>query len=170
MASRLVTYCCDANVFLAWLGEEATASLGDIDLVFGEIDRKVASLLVPVTAYSEVLEARHTPAQMEKFRRLLDRSNVVVADTTKTIAERAGLIRSRGIEAKPRRIIKTPDATFMATAIIYRATVFHTLETTQLPGLSGTDIVDKLVITAPKPWSSTPSMFNPDPGEPKRPS
>ena len=50
--SNRPTYCWDANVFLAWLGEEATAPLADIDLVRGEIDKGEANLLVPVIAYS----------------------------------------------------------------------------------------------------------------------
>ena len=42
------TYCWDTNVFLAWLSEESTAPLADIDLVRGEIDRGEANLLVSV--------------------------------------------------------------------------------------------------------------------------
>ena len=128
----------------------STALLNDIALVVGEIDNGDANFLVPVTAYSEVLEVHHTPEQMAKFRKFLDRSNVVVADTTKAIAEKAGQIRSRALEAKPKRSIRTPYATFLATAIVYKATVFHTLERTQLPLLSGTEIVDGLRIELPK--------------------
>ena len=128
MASKPIIYCWDSNVFLAWLGEEKSAPLANIELVIDEIDKLLAVLLVPVTAYSEVLEAKHTNKQMDKFRKFLERSNVIVADVTKAIAEKAGEIRSRGLTARPKRSIRTPDATFMATAIIYRADVFHTLE------------------------------------------
>lgn len=144
-----VTYCWDTSVFLAWLGEEAAAPLNDIALVVGEIDGGEATLLVPVTVYSEILEARHTTAEMERFRQFLDRTNIVAADTTKAIAEKAGRIRSRGIEAGPARSIRTPDATFMATAILFGASVFHTLET-KLINLNGSPIVDGLRIELPK--------------------
>jgi predicted nucleic acid-binding protein len=161
MSNKRTTYCWDANVFVGWLGEESTAPLADIQLVLDEIDSGKAVLLVPVTAYSEILEAKNTPEAMELFRKFLERSNVVVADTTKAIAEKAGEIRSRGLQAKVKRNIRTPDATFMATAIIYRADAFHTLEKTQLPQLSGTDIVDKLKICAPGPLSGHRSLLPP---------
>jgi hypothetical protein len=153
MADKTVVYCWDTSVFLAWLGEETGAPLANIELVIDEIDKSLAVLLVPVTAYSEVLEFNNTPKKMEKFRKFLERSNIIVADVTKAIAEKAGEIRSRGLAAKPKRKIKTPDATFMATAIIFRADVFHTCETEQLPNLSGTSIVDKLKICSPGPIS-----------------
>jgi predicted nucleic acid-binding protein len=162
MGSKRATYCWDANVLIAWLAEESGAPLDDMQLVMDEIDGGRAALLVPVTAYSEVLEAKNTPEQMTKFRRFLERSNVVVADTTKAIAEKAGEIRSRALVAKPKRKIETPDATFMATAIIYRADAFHTLETTQLPKLSRTTIVDHLLICPPGPLSGHRSFIQPD--------
>jgi predicted nucleic acid-binding protein len=158
MSSNRITYCWDSNVILGWLGGEASAPLDDIQLVIDELDSGKAVLLVPVTAYSEVLEAKHTPNQMVQFKKFLERSNVVVADVTQAIAEKAGQIRSRGLEAKPKRKIATPDAIFIATAIIYRADAFHTLETTQLPQLSGLDIVDKLKICPPGPLSGHRSL------------
>lgn len=154
-----VTYCWDTSVFLAWLGEEATAPLNDIGLVADEIDRGDANLLVPVTVYSEVLEAKNTPAQMEKFRKFLDRSNVVVADTTKVIADKAGQIRSRGIQVHPPRSIKTPDATMMATAIVYGTDVFHSLEPKH-HNLDGSPIVDGLKIELPKLFGGQGSFLD----------
>lgn len=161
MGSKRVTYCWDSSVFMAWLGDDAVAPLDNIQLVFDEIDSGKASLLVPVTAYSEILEAKHTAEQMMQFEKFLERSNVVVADTTKAIAKKAGEIRSRGLRAKPKLGIKTPDVTFLATAIIYRADAFHTLETTHLPQLSGSDLVDKLLICSPGPLSGHRSYLPP---------
>jgi PIN domain len=144
------TYCWDATVFVAWLIQESSAPLAEISAIVEEIDRANANLLVPVTAYSEVLDAKHSQEQMDQFRLFLKRSNVIVADTTQAIAKKSGQIRSRALAANPSRKIKTPDATFMATAIIFQADVFHTLEKNQLPGLSGTAIVDGLKIDSPK--------------------
>ena len=150
MNSRPI-YCWDANVFLAWLGEEASAPLGDIELVIGEIDSGEAELEVPVTAYSEILEAHHTPEQMEKFRKFLQRSNVDVANITQPIAEKAGQARSRALALVPKVKLRTPDATYIATAIVYKASVFHTLEASQLPQLSETPVVDGLKIKTGTP-------------------
>jgi hypothetical protein len=63
------------------------------------------------------------------------------------------------LTAKPIRKLKTPDATFIATAIVFKADVFHTLETTQLPLLSKTPIVDGLVISSPKPLTGEQSLL-----------
>jgi hypothetical protein len=95
--SKRPNYAWDSTVFLAWLGEEATAPLADIAAVVQEIDSGEANLIVSVTAYSEVLEAKHTEEQMGKFRRFLQRSNVVVVDQTVIVAEKAQQIRSKGL-------------------------------------------------------------------------
>jgi len=149
-------YSWDATVFLAWLVEEATAPLLDIDAVVGEIDEDKAVLIVSVTAYSEILEAKNDPDKMAKFREFLKRSNVVVADSTVAIAERAGQIRSKGL-AQGRKI-KTPDATYLAVAVHYKADVLHSLDDDML-NLNGSPIVDDLKITRPKPSSGQTSLF-----------
>lgn len=167
--SDKVIYCWDTNILVAWLREEATAPLGDIELVVSEIDAGAAILLMPVIAYSEVLEAYYTPAQISRFRQFLERSNVEVANITKPIAEKAGQIRNRGLTAKPKRSIKTPDATFIATAIVYKANVLHTLEEGGWAAFSGSDMVDGLKISKPRPFRGTTSLFNPCPSEPPPP-
>jgi predicted nucleic acid-binding protein len=151
-------YSWDATVFLAWLVEEASAPLLDIDAVVGEIDDDKAVLIVSVTAYSEILEAKNEPEKMAKFRAFLKRSNVVVADSTVAIAEKAGQIRSKGL-AKGRKI-KTPDATYLAVAILFKADVLHSLDDDMLH-LNESPIVDGLKITRPKPISGQTSLFNP---------
>ncbi len=161
MAVSRPLYCWDAGVFIAWFGAEADKPLDDISLVVAEIDRNAADLLVPVTAYAEILDTPAWPNRAEQFRKFVRRSNVVIADTTQAIAEKAGEIRSRGAVAQPKRSIKTPDALFLATAVIYKATVFHTTELTKLPNLSGSDIVEGLRIEAPKPHTGQQSFLNP---------
>jgi len=147
--NRKPIYSWDATVFIAWLKEEESPDLVGIDLVANLIDAGEVVLVVSVTAYSEVLETQHSPEQMDKFRRFLDRSNIVLANTTTVIAERAGTIRARGQQDRPnKRQIKTPDATFLAAAIIHKADEFHTLDD-QLLKLNGLPIVDGLKICKP---------------------
>jgi hypothetical protein len=150
------SYSWDATVFIAWLCEEPSAPLGDIDQVVGEIDSAQANLIVSVTAYSEVLAAKHTDEQMNQFRRFLKRSNVLVADNTVQIAEKAGEIRGKGLAEN--RKIKTPDATYLATAILFQADVLHSLDLGML-SLSGSPIVDGLRISSPKPASGQTTFF-----------
>jgi predicted nucleic acid-binding protein len=149
-------YSWDASVFLAWLSQEETAPLGDIELVVSEIDAEEATLVVSVTAYAEVLAAKHTDEQMTEFKKFLKRSNVVNADITQIIAERAGRIRSEGL-AQGRKI-KTPDATYLATASIYKADVLHSLDKGML-ALSGLDVVEGLKISLPLPLHGQKGLF-----------
>ncbi len=159
MAIKIADYSWDASVFIAWLTGEQGAPLDDIAIVVEQLDDGEANLVVSVTAYSEVLEAKHTPQQMTAFRNFLKRSNVALADNTIIIAEKAGQVRSRGLATG--RKIKTPDATYLATAIIYKATVLHSLDPDML-NLNGSPIVDGLAITKPcdyrgqqaLPWGS----------------
>jgi|SRR6185312_3475172 len=156
---RNVVYCWDSTVLIAWMDEDKTAPLADIDLVASAIDRKEATLLLPVTAYSEILRAKHTQDQMDKFNAFVSRSNVIPADITLRISLIVEEIRSNGLTARPVRKIKTPDAQFMATALIYKADVFHTLEPT-LQNLDGLAIVKGLRISAPKPLDGQASVLN----------
>jgi predicted nucleic acid-binding protein len=121
-------YCWDTTVFLAWLNEEASAPLADIDLVAKEIDAGEAILVVPVTIASEVLDSKLNGDQRAKLTAFLKRSNVINADTTLAIAQKAGEIRSAGLAMKPQRKIKTPDATIIATAMLYKCDALHSLD------------------------------------------
>ena len=144
--SNPTKYCWDTSVFLAWLNEETSAPLRDIDVVVGEIDSGKATLIVSVTTYSEILETKHTKEQLNKLDLFLKRSNVMIADVTVPIAQEASRIRSAAHSQK--RNIKTPDATIMATAILYEADVLHSLDPHHL-NLSGSDIVNRLKIIEP---------------------
>lgn len=156
--SDQITYCWDTSVFLAWIKSESSSNLGDIDLVATEIDAGRACLLVPVTAFAEILDAKNTPEQMAQFRAFLNRSNVYVADTALSIAEKAGQIRSRTICDTSAHKVRTADSLFIATAIVFRATVFHTLDTRLLP-LNGSPLVDNLAIAIPAVWRGPRSLF-----------
>lgn len=83
-------YCWDASVFLAWINDEADAPLADIAQIVDEIDKNQAVMVVPVTIASEVLRAKMTQAQAEKFDAFLKRSNVILAATTFAIAPKGG--------------------------------------------------------------------------------
>ena len=107
---------------------------------------------------------------MEMFRRFLQRSTVEVANITQAIAEKTGQVRSRALGLVPKVKLRTPDATYIAVAILFKADVFHTLEATQLPQLSGTATVEGLKITAPRPLKGTTSYLNPSPTAPQPPS
>ena len=142
-------YAWDTSVLVAWLCDEPGAPLDDIGLVVDEIDRDKdpAVLILAVTIFTEILETKHTPEEIDKLSKFLSRSNVLKVETTFKIAKKAGEIRDAAL-AQGRKI-KTPDAQILATAILYDADVLHTLDD-QLLNLSGSVIVDGLKITLPE--------------------
>src|SRR6516165_3361947 len=98
--SKSTVYAWDATVLLAWLNEEKSAPLGNIDSVVQEIDEGKASLIVSVVAHTEVLQAKHSEEQMKEFHAFLERSNVLVVDIDLRISEKAQEIRSKGLGKK----------------------------------------------------------------------
>jgi predicted nucleic acid-binding protein len=148
--SKAPVYCWDSTVLLAWLQEEATAPLGDIELVVKEIDSKEATLIIPATVYTEILEARLKPGERDKLDAFLKRSNVIAADLTVPIARRAADMRNRGLEEQPKRRIKTPDAHMAATALSLAADVLHTLDSDLLQ-LHNHPTAENLNICQPRP-------------------
>src|SRR5262245_48281805 len=121
-------YCWDTTTLLAWLKEEATAPLPDIALVVQEIDANEAILIISTTVYTEILEGELTDGVRDCLDKFLARSNVVIADLTKPIAQRAAQIRTRGHQETPKRKVKTPDAQMVATALALNADVLHSLD------------------------------------------
>ncbi len=140
-------YCWDTSVFLAWIKAEEGVPLDDIELVADEIDGDKADLIVPVTIYTEVLEAKHTKKQIKQFQLFLKRSNVQSVDTTIGIAQKASDIRSKALKEGCK--LKTPDATVVATAIIYGADVLHSLDQ-HILGLNGSAASEGLRISLPR--------------------
>ena len=149
-----IKYCWDTSVFVGWLKREETAPLADIDAILGDIHANKAVLIVSVVTYTEILRVKHTPKQLRTFDDFLKRSNVLRADNTFPIAQKAEQIRSRAMEGpkSQQRVIKTVDATILATGIIHQADVLHSLEPKH-HNLSRSKIVDGLLITAPQELS-----------------
>jgi predicted nucleic acid-binding protein len=117
-----------------------------MDLVVNEIDSNRANLIVSVTTYSEILASKYDQTQLDWLTKFLRRSNVICVDTTAPVALKAAKIRDAGLQDG--RKIKTPDATVIAVAILYKAHVLHSLDGGML-SLNGTAIVDNLPITKP---------------------
>lgn len=158
--SKHIIYCWDTSVILAWLCEDESYPLDDIDLVVREVDRgakAAASLLFSVTTVTELLEIIPGADAIKLFEQFCERRNVRVANIDLAIASKARSIR---IAAQAtRRKLKTPDAQVVATAINYRADVLHTFDK-KLLTLSGSEVVDGLQIVTPRPWSGHQSLFS----------
>jgi len=150
MQSKII-YCWDTSVLTAWVNEESTAPLGDIGLVVDELDNNKATLLMSVNTITEMLDAKFTPGQRTKYDLFFKRSNVVMANITPQIAQRASMIRNCAL-TKGRKI-QTPDAQILATALLYKADVLHSLDIDHMLNLDGSEIVGGLKIIRPIPIS-----------------
>src|SRR5690349_18970691 len=65
--SKKASYAWDTSVLIAWLCQEAGAPLGDIDLVVDEIDREKSNLILSATTFSEILETKYNPDQLDQL-------------------------------------------------------------------------------------------------------
>ena len=153
-------YCWDTSVFLAWLNAEPTAPLADIERLVDDVHANRAIPITSVVTYTEMLRARHTAKQIKAFDDFLKRSNVVRVEVSFAIAQKAEEIRSKAItlfKKGQQRTIKTPDAQIIATAILQKANVLHSLEP-QHCNLSGHSVVDGLLITLPRDLSGQKTL------------
>lgn len=161
MSDSKPTYCWDTSVFLAWLNREENKPLADIDLLIDDIHAKKANLVMSVTTYSEMLTTKHTPEQLEMFNKFLMRRNIQRVPVTFGIAQKAAEVRSRGETIPDQqgniRKIKTPDATIIATAIVYKVTALHSCEPKH-HRLSRSEIVDGILITNPGDFSGQQAL------------
>jgi predicted nucleic acid-binding protein len=145
-------YCWDTSVFLAWLNREQSAPLADIDALITDIEAKRAILVVSVNTYTEMLRAKHTQEQADMFDAFLRRQSIVRVGVTFPIGQKAEEIRSRGLTLFPKnqkRSIATPDAQIIATAIVHKCDVLHSMEPKH-HNLSGHAAVDGLKIVLPR--------------------
>ena len=154
-----INYCWDTCVLIAWIREEADKPLADISAVVEQIDDGRVNLILPVTCYSELLESRFTPDQLKSIDEWMKRSNIVLANTTQIVAQKARDIRSKALTKKPHPVsIKQPDAIVMATAIVFDADVLHTFDEKML-NLGGSEILEGLKVTPPMDISGQRALF-----------
>lgn len=122
------TYYWDTCCFIAWITAKGHPNevLDGLDDVAKEVTENRAALFTSVITETEILEGKLTPDEISRFQNLFKRRNVNQITLDQRIARRASEIRSyysqRGIK------IKTPDAQHLATALIYGADEFHTLD------------------------------------------
>jgi predicted nucleic acid-binding protein len=145
-----INYAWDSTVAIAWLRDEEGAPLADIAEVVREIDDGKANLIFSVTTFTEILASKFSENQRNQLEKLLLRSNVLKADTTFRIAQAAATIRDAGLKEK--RKIRTPDATILAVAVLFKVNALHTLDSDMLT-LNGSSIASGLRITKPYPFS-----------------
>ena len=119
----------DTCVFLAWLKNEDRpgTEMADLASVVDEIEKRNFHLITSVTTKIEVLPKRSGEEVMTKFNKLFKLRNVDEVVIDERIANKAREIREYYIESG-KRSIGLADTLHLATAIIRKASVFHTFD------------------------------------------
>lgn len=121
----------DSCVFLAFLTAEKReeGALAGIRAVVADIERRKVTLITSGIIHTEIIDL---PKKTEKqFTRLFDRSNIKCIDPTTRILKKAGALRSYYRKRKDKnngKVLGSPDAIHLATAIIYKVNEFHTFD------------------------------------------
>jgi predicted nucleic acid-binding protein len=126
----------DCTCWLAWLYDERAIWPADVitgleDVVY-EIETNQAILLMSAVMRGEILFPRLNPDQRAKYHQLLRRRNFVEQDAGSRVMDRVSIIRD--YHHKKGQSVSTPDAIHLATAILYKADEFHTMDGLQKGG------------------------------------
>lgn len=165
MAGAEPVYYWDTCLFVAWIKDEERPT-GEMDGVREVIDRhkkRQAKIITSVLTTVEVLQCK-LPAGLETlFNGLIRRTTRVGMDSK--VAAMAHDIRNHYVVRASEfggKTLSTPDAIHLATAILYRATEFHTFDrdgsakSLGLLPLSGNVGGHRLTIC--KPQATNPSL------------
>jgi predicted nucleic acid-binding protein len=119
----------DANIFLAWLHEETVHGPGVLDGIeemAREINDNKAILFTSVMTKTQVLECKLSARKLAIFSNLFKRRNVTMIVQDERVADKAHEIRNHYAQRKI--TLSAEDCVHLATAILYQADVFYTLD------------------------------------------
>ncbi len=145
--TKQTRYCWDSCAYLAWLCEEDGAPVDDMHAVIAEVEAGKALMILPVTVYTEVLTTK-VRGKAGDFSLFIQNPNVRRAELTFAVAEKVRQVRQRGLAERPKRSLKTGDAQILATALLHKATILHSMDP-HLLSLNGHETADRLRITKP---------------------
>lgn len=159
----------DNTCWLAWLNGEGTETwpasvVQGIKDVIGEVEANNAILFTSSITRGEIYQGRLNQDQKDKFANLLRRKNVRDIGADSRINDKASHIREYHDNKTEKRKIATPDAIHLATAVLYEADEFHTMDGLQKGGsnkrkllaLSGDVGGHNLKIIQPYPLDAPP--------------
>ena len=147
--------CWDSSVLISWLrGDEDAGRNRATRAVVQHVESGTSRLVVSTLLYVEVLESRMPAGAIEQFKKFMqNRQTVEIMAVDIRVAERAQAIRNNSS-----RVLSTPDAVHIATAVLSGAKLFHTFDEALLR-LSGKDEVKGLTITACEIPGTNLSLF-----------
>ena len=158
----------DTAVWLAWLLDERVWPSGVLtgiqDTVI-EVESGKTILFTSTMTRTEIFQGSLSTEQKTRYAQLMRRSNVREIAPDSRVTDRASAIREyhngRGVK------VATPDAIHLATAVIYRADEFHTMDGLQQGGKKKRKILAltgdvggyPLSIVQPYPRNSPPAQL-----------
>lgn len=119
----------DTTCWLAWLNDErhwpAPVITGIQDVVY-EVESSSAMLFTSAVTRGEIFFGKLDLDQKTMFAKLMRRTNVMEVSADPRIMDRASQIRE--YHAARGQRVHTPDATHLATAVLYKADEFQTMD------------------------------------------
>jgi predicted nucleic acid-binding protein len=153
-------YYWDACDYLAWLKDEQKAHGTDcieaLRRVAKESFEKKSVIITSTITFVEVLSSTLSGEKERQFRQSFRHQDHISYDVDPPIAMKARDIRVKFLNHPSKRKLSTPDAIHLATAMIYKADEFWTLDDGKknpkylgLLELDGHEWLDNLVIRRP---------------------
>ncbi len=172
MAGSNPVYYWDTCVFLAWLKNEKGRKPGDMTGVFdclNRFKRREISLMTSVLTLTEITVAKIPAGTETLLETAMQRPNFSKISVDLKIARLGRDLRNYylGKQEYGGKTLSVPDAIHLASAILYRASEFHTFDekvgtrdkTLGLLPLSGNVGGHNLTICKPPEASGTRSLF-----------
>lgn len=159
MAGTDPIYYWDSCLFLAWIKDEErpTGEMDGVREVVERFKRREVKIITSVLTTTEVLESRFPAGMKRLVDGMMKRVSRVSMDTK--VAAMAHDLRDHYAAKAPGtggKMLAVPDAIHLATAILYRATEFHTFDSGKygksigLLQLSGNVAGHRLTICKPR--------------------
>ncbi len=145
MPDRLELQYWDSSLFIAWLSNHPqNVSAEDMEGVRALVRMAMAGqsrIITSQITFAEVLEGKMTPEAYGTFEKFLKKRNAGAVAAHLAVMRLAGNIRSHYVDLKSHganlKVLKAPDATHLATAIIHKVDVFYTLDSSDFVWLDG---------------------------------
>ena len=139
MAGNNPAYYLDTCIFLAWLKNETTRKPGEMDAIQDCLKRfksRESSLMTSVLTITQITVAK-IPAGVEtQLEELMKRPTFTQIAADIRVAKLARDLRNYYLIHDTQyggKTVTVPDALHLATAILYRATEFHTFDENDSP-------------------------------------
>lgn len=138
MAGNNPQYYWDTCIFLAWLKNEVNRKPGEMDGVrefIAKLNKRQISIMTSVLTVTEISAAKLPAGTEGILEQVMQRPNMSRISVDLKVATLARDLRNHYIlkNGAAGLTLTVPDSLHLATAILYKATEFHTFDETDKP-------------------------------------